>query len=516
MRSLITTARRIHRSVILNSLQKLSLRSDVFVKRIDDEGNLPDYDRAYVFANEKETLLVVLDHYPCHTEVVEEKGENEEEAKVLHDLFSSNERPNPIYVIKKMAESMRQRCSDEETVWSLLLTDSSFFGLFSMEGKWDIQSLTIRDNVRGVSEVDFYEENGGSEATRQRVRNMFCKADKKAVEDKSGNADAPNVYADFINTDGWADNVEADVDFPDGVIKQNERTNIKLEILKPMPKPWEELDRMVGCRDIKKHFDELLSLARYNKMLQVQVPGSKSHEVSLHSLFLGGPGTGKTTVCKIFGSLLRNAGALSKGHVVVCNRATFMGSLWGDEERIVRGVLDAAQGGVLMIDEAYLMMGVHREDPSKIAVQMLMETLSNERKRDIAVVLCGYKEQIRQLLSLNPGLLSRFPNQFEFPDFTLSELLEITRRRIAEYGYRFTRAAWLKYRQTLADAYQDRDPHTWGNARFVANLLERIYVAHAQRCVAHSQTQDPNRLLVITSADIPEVAITRQKPRIGF
>ena len=88
-------------------------------------------------------------------------------------------------------------------------------------------------------------------------------------------------------------------------------------------------------------------------------PNSKRHEVSLHSVFFGRPGTGKTTVCKIFGSLLHQAGVLSKGHVVVCDRGTFIGTLWGDEERSVRQVIEMAQGGVLMIDEAYLLNGKH-------------------------------------------------------------------------------------------------------------------------------------------------------------
>lgn len=303
--------------------------------------------------------------------------------------------------------------------------------------------------------------------------------------------------------------------FPDGEIEQNNNISVKVDILRPIANPREELDKLVGCTDIKRRMDELLSLTSFNKMMHELYPDRKQHAVSLHSVFLGRPGTGKTTVCKIFGSLLRQAGALSKGHVVVCDRGTFIGTLWGDEERSMRQVLDMAQGGVLMIDEAYLLNGKHESDPGKLVIQLLMTILADETQRDIAVVLCGYKKPMQKMLESNPGLLSRFPNKFEFADFTVDELLEITRRRVKDYDYEFTDEAWKKYSDMLTQVYHLREPESWGNARFVANLLERIYVQHAVRCVKQ-QPQDKRSLLLITPDDIPAVEIPRSKTKIGF
>ena len=271
----------------------------------------------------------------------------------------------------------------------------------------------------------------------------------------------------------------------------------------------------MGCADIKRRLDELLALTRYNQMMRELFPNGKQHQVSLHSLFLGRPGTGKTTVCKIYGSLLHQAGVLSKGHVVVCDRGTFIGTLWGDEERSVKQVVDMAKGGVLMIDEAYLLNGKHENDPGKLVIQLLMNILADEKQRDIAIVLCGYKEPMMRMLDMNPGLLSRFPNKFEFADFTVDELKEITCRRIKDYNYRFTIQAWGKYSKLLADAYQVRDPETWGNARFVANQLERIYLLHASRCV-RQQPKDKKEILLLTPEDIAPIETPRQRPRIGF
>lgn len=311
------------------------------------------------------------------------------------------------------------------------------------------------------------------------------------------------------------DDDDDDIVLPSGLLEQNGNVTVKVEILRPIKNPRSELDRLVGCRSIKQRMDELLALTRYNAMLRNTFPDNKQHEVSLHSVFLGRPGTGKTTVCKIFGSLLHEAGVLSKGHVVVCNRGTFLGTLWGDEERSVRQVVEMAQGGVLMIDEAYLLNGKNQNDPGRVVLPMLMDILANEAQRDIAVVLCGYKEPMLRLLELNPGLHSRFPNRFEFCDFTVDELLQITRQRIGEYKYHFTRQAWEKYKEVLQAAYDVRDPDSWGNARYVANQLERIYVQHATRIVKH-RIVGKRQLLALTPADILPIETPRQRPRIGF
>jgi len=344
-----------------------------------------------------------------------------------------------------------------------------------------------------------------------KLLDQFLKEGMEVVDEK------PDAEDDEDEEDTEED-VEEDPEeefFPNGEIEQNLNVNVKVDILRPIANPREELDKLVGCADIKRRMDELVALTSYNKMMRDLFPGSKQHEVSLHSVFLGRPGTGKTTVCKIFGSLLRKAGALSKGHVVVCDRGTFIGTLWGDEERSMKQVLKMAQGGVLMIDEAYLLASKNENDPGRLVIQLLMNVLADETQRDIAVVLCGYKEPMMKLLDSNPGLYSRFPNKFEFADFTVDELLEITQCRVKDYDYQFTAKAWEKYRQVLLQAYQVRNPETWGNARFVANQLERIYIQHATRCVKH-QPKDKRELLKITPEDILPIEVPRQKAKIGF
>lgn len=335
------------------------------------------------------------------------------------------------------------------------------------------------------------------------------------LEDEDEDVDVDEYEAEDNTPTEKADDICTDSPLTGDVIEQNQNVRVKVEILRPIDNPQEELQKLVGCGNIKKRMDELVALTAYNRMLHEQFPELKQHRVSLHSLFLGNPGTGKTTVCKIFGALLHEAGALSKGHVVVCDRGTFIGTLWGDEERAMKQVVEMAQGGVLMIDEAYLLNGKNENDPGKIIVQLLMNLLADESQRDIAVVLCGYKEPMNELLETNPGLLSRFPNRFEFADFSVDELLEITSRRIEEYSYRFTVKAWQKYTDMIALAFSARDTETWGNARFIANQLERIYIQHATRCVKQPP-KNHNDLLLITPEDIVPIEMPRRKNRIGF
>lgn len=339
--------------------------------------------------------------------------------------------------------------------------------------------------------------------------------DKGDNNDDDGDANGNDNNGDTNVCDTRSGESIDNMTFPDGNVEQNDNNSVKVEILRPIANPRRELDKLVGCADIKQRMDDLVALTSFNQMMRKNFPRNRQHHISLHSLFLGRPGTGKTTVCKIYGSLLHQSGALSKGHVVVCDRGTFIGTLWGDEERSIRQVVEMAKGGVLMIDEAYLLNSKNDHDPGRMVIQLLMNILADETQRDIAVVLCGYQEPMMRLLNTNPGLLSRFPNKFEFNDFTVDELLEITQCRVRDYHYSFTDEAWTKYRTTLTQAYEVRDPETWGNARYITNLLDRIYMQHAARCV-RQQPEDKFQLLTLTPDDIVPIETPRQRAKFGF
>ena len=533
---------------------------------------LTEYD-VYLYCNETNVVVVCLD---CCGNGDDQIYEESESLGVF--TYSEGEEPR-VSVVRKLAEAVKLiketlgGYNSPINVYGVLLTEAEILNVYKLYKLWDAYNVMVIDDFRRLKYRKIKVNEDDSLACKGYVSRILD-ASHEIMEEKekkenhgildSAPIEAPDdindvdsfleLYNEFLkrmeeptpmvtdifskdddlnlddfpegsvhfNDDDEDDEDEDDEDedpveesFPNGEIEQNLNLNVKVDILRPIANPREELDKLVGCADIKQRMDELVALTSYNKMMRDLFPGSKQHEVSLHSIFLGRPGTGKTTVCKIFGSLLRKVGALSKGHVVVCDRGTFIGTLWGDEERSMRQVLEMAKGGVLMIDEAYLLASKNENDPGRMVIQLLMNVLADETQRDIAVVLCGYKEPMMKLLDSNPGLYSRFPNKFEFADFTVDELLEITKRRLQEYDYRFTNPAWEKYSGMLSQAYQVRNPETWGNARFVANQLERIYIQHASRCVKH-QPKDKRELLMITPEDILPIEVPRQKAKIGF
>jgi len=552
------------RESILDYMDSLGVKHAVYPTLL--KGYEPDLadKNVFLYIHGKSMVVVCFDLCGNREEMADEGDPYDVDMPEYYSYKGS--RTSPVCQLSDAMKEMDRRAVNifpPIEIHGVLLTESNIINAGDMKSTWDAMNITVIDGLKGLRHREIATNQAYSEEARTilrsildeeaYIRNCRLKApdfsnplggktvvDKEAEEDdefekllnkflndsyeKVEKGNLPFDDSDINDIDDEIDindfpkgsihKIE-DFSIPDGNIEQNDKISVKVEVLRPIANPKEELDRLVGCADIKQRMDELVALTGYNKLMRKMFPNCKQHEVSLHSVFLGRPGTGKTTVCKIFGSLLRQAGALSKGHVVVCDRGTFIGTLWGDEERSMRQVLEMAQGGVLMIDEAYLLNGKNDHDPGKIVVQLLMNILADESQRDIAIVLCGYKEPMEKLLDCNPGLQSRFPNRFEFADFTIDELLEITLRRVKEYEYEFTPKAWNKYRSLLTKAYGQRDPKTWGNARFVANQLERIYIQHATRCVKQRHI-DKRQLRLLTPEDILPIEVPKEKRHIGF
>lgn len=511
---------------------------------------LTDKD-VYIYANTKNVVVVCVDSCGHSDEQIYEESE---QLDMLIYSAGFELRESMVWKLVETKNIIKNRLSNsgyEMDVYGVLLTEASITNADELEDMWNEYKIKVIAGFSSLkhrwASVNNDEDNDAKKYFDVLIDDKWDVKCNSLFNDSENDDNSENdekfekLLMDFLN-DGFEkvedevseetkeDNEEASNDVEekpddneddtptvtDGEIEQNDTHSVKVQILNPIKNARKELDRLVGCRDIKRRMDELLSLTRYNNMKREMCPDSKQHEVSLHSVFFGRPGTGKTTVCKIFGSLLHDVGALSKGHVVVCDRSTFIGTLWGDEERAMRQVVDLARGGVLMLDEAYLLNGQNTNDPGKMVIQLLMNLLADEKQRDLAVVICGYKEPMMKLLETNPGLHSRFPNRFEFADFSFEELLDITQQRIREYDYHFTRSAWEKYKQVLQEAYAQRDPMTWGNARFIANQLDRIYLQHARRCVNHSKKMDRQHLQTLTPADIMPMEVQKRRPHVGF
>ena len=537
---LINDFKRQTKSTIWKHMDAMAVNYAVYSNRL--KGFDPYYydNDVYIYADSNNLVIVAID---CC-----DKGEKQiyEESEGINMIIyrpGTELHESKVWKMKETVEVIKNRLKLHDVhveVFGILITEATITNADELEDTWEANSIKVIDGFKTLrkrkAEVNVDDWLSGKiyydtimdksidfkTPPKCNTDTEFDEALLKFINDALDSAEETTEEEEQPLQEPEQEPEEEEPEpepapspTTSSVIDQNLGLSVEVEILNPIDNPGEELDKLVGCDDIKRRMDELVALTTYNKTMQELFPNSKQHEVSLHSVFLGRPGTGKTTVCKIFGSLLHQAGALSKGHVVVCDRGTFIGTLWGDEERSVRQVLEKAKGGVLMIDEAYLLNSRNDNDPGRLVIQLLMNILADESQRDIAVVLCGYKDQMQKLLETNPGLQSRFPNKFEFQDFSVNELLEITQSRVKHYEYQFTDQAWDKYRAMLNQAYQVRDPQTWGNARFVANQLDRIYIQHATRCVKQ-KPEDKQSWRMITPDDIVPIDIPRQRTKIGF
>ena len=532
------------KTTIWKHMEAMAVNYAVYSNRLKGFAPFMNDDDVYIYCDATNMVVVCID---CYDNYEDRTCVESVDMEPIVYYPGCEPHEGRVWKLKETMQIVKERLQKQHIdlkVYGVMLTEAKITNAEELELVWEFNDMKVIDGFVSLGHrkagVNNDEDLRGKiyfDAAVNETPQMEEEEEEPVKEEEPNDEEFERLLKEFINhefeeggetpkdddtpetdeptSEESENDTPEDIVLPDGEIEQNGTISVKVEILRPIANPREELDKLVGCSDIKRRMDELVALTSYNKMMREMFPDNKQHEVSLHSVFLGRPGTGKTTVCKIFGSLLRKAGALSKGHVVVCDRGTFIGTLWGDEERSMRQVLEIAKGGVLMIDEAYLLNGSNANDPGKMVIQLLMNVLADETQRDIAIVLCGYKEPMKKLLDLNPGLQSRFPNKFEFPDFTIDELLEITKRRVEDYHYTFTTEAWKKYVSILSAAYQSRDPLTWGNARFIGNQLERIYIQHASRCVKQ-QSSGKSELLSLTPEDIVSIEVPRQKTKIGF
>ncbi|WXJ81824.1 hypothetical protein MHLNE_11760 [Moorella humiferrea] len=240
-----------------------------------------------------------------------------------------------------------------------------------------------------------------------------------------------------------------------------------------------ELDKMIGLQSIKDLIKELRAFIEIQRRRQRE--GLINSTCTLHMIFKGNPGTGKSTVARLMGRLFKELGVLSQGHLIEVERADLVGEYIGHTAHKAREQLKRAIGGILFIDEAYSLARGGEKDFGREAIDVLVKGMEDYRD-NLVLILAGYKEEMDYFLETNPGLRSRFPIQLEFPDYTIAELMAIAKLMVAEKQYVLTPGAMVELERILRREVLFGHPYN-GNARLVRNIIERAMRRQALRLI---------------------------------
>lgn len=276
----------------------------------------------------------------------------------------------------------------------------------------------------------------------------------------------------------------------------------------------QKLKKLTGLAQVKADIDELIKLVRYYKET-----GKNPREIfSLHSVFTGNPGTGKTTVARILAQIYKALGILERGHLVECDRQSLVGGYIGQTAIKTAELVDKAMGGVLFIDEAYALTEGGGNDYGKEAVETLLKRMEDQRGKFI-VIAAGYTQNMERFLEANPGLKSRFDRTFKFEDFNPEELLGIAIQQLADQNITPDDAAKNQLKAYIEYLYKKRDKY-FGNGRAVRKVIEEaVRNQHLRLSEMAKSKRSAKTIGTLLFEDVKEFTpdnIPTQKTGIGF
>ena len=282
------------------------------------------------------------------------------------------------------------------------------------------------------------------------------------------------------------------------------------EAKQDQPQAEQEADKPENIDDLKKELhdyiglnlikDEVDSLINWVQIVKAR----KEHDLpapdlSLHMVFSGNPGTGKTMIARMMARIYRSLGVLSKGQLVEVDRSGLVAGYVGQTAIKTQEAIGKALGGVLFIDEAYALTNRGGMDYGQEAVDTLLKAMEDHRE-DLVVIVAGYTELMEEFVHSNPGLESRFNRFMHFPDYSVAEMRDIFLMRCKKSGYTLEKAARQPLEDILAKA--SLDVESFGNARGVRNLFEKAIAAQADRLAVSKRRLTKDSLMRISRADL--------------
>ncbi|WP_242845510.1 AAA family ATPase [Butyrivibrio sp. WCE2006] len=273
----------------------------------------------------------------------------------------------------------------------------------------------------------------------------------------------------------------------------------------PETDPMEDLNGLIGLSSIKHDVKELTDFAKVQKMRKDE--GMKSVPVSLHLVFTGNPGTGKTTVARIISRIYKQIGVLSSGQLIEVDRSGLVAGYVGQTALKTQEKINQALGGVLFIDEAYA-LSQENDAFGQEAIDTILKAMEDHRD-DLVVIVAGYTKPMEKFINSNPGLKSRFNKYIEFPDYSVDELEEIFNMNLNKYEYELEEDAKKHVREMISQRKLSR-LENFANAREIRNLFEEIVTNQARR-IAQLENPTAEQIRIITSEDLLDKSLEDEK-----
>ena len=356
----------------------------------------------------------------------------------------------------------------------------------------------MADILNGFRDIydDFYGTTEDGERKREINRRIKAAEEKTRGSSAGSIAPAAQTIAPVVETEVETV-VEAEETSKPVAVATSKEEDPK-EPKEPEKTGMEELNELIGLKTVKHDVEELIGLAKVRKMREEK--GMKTVPMSLHLVFSGNPGTGKTTVARILGKLYKEIGILETGQLIETDRAGLVAGYVGQTAIKTSKKIEEAMGGILFIDEAYT-LNQKDENFGQEAIDTILKAMEDHRDKFI-VIVAGYTELMKAFVESNPGLKSRFNKYFFFPDYTVDELQQIFEMQCKKYQYNLTEEAAAAVREEIVRLEAAKDEN-FANARAVRNLFEKIITNQASR-VSELEDPDEETLSTITIDDLTD------------
>lgn len=421
-------------------------------------------------------------------------GITQRHADMANQIYSRNQ-PQPKWLLWTLTSSV---CDSE-----VFLPPVFFWNLAESDAKRG--SETSRTFIRMLTNILLYLAALDDDVTYSEAAFITECTDKlAAICDASGvrkSREALNPL-DFVTSSevGFQDKYKAKPLSSGGEKAEEKKAEEKPEEKKPsLEELMAQLDALVGLDVVKKDVKNLVNLMKVRKLRQDN--GLPVPPMSLHMVFMGNPGTGKTTVARLLGGIYSALGVLSKGQLVEVDRSGLVAGYVGQTALKTQEVISSALGGVLFIDEAYSLSSGGENDFGREAIETILKAMEDHRD-DLIVIVAGYDGPMDKFISSNPGLQSRFNKYFYFPDYTGEQLTAIFRKQCEKNGYALSEDADSAAVKMFTELYENRDSN-FGNGRDVRNCFEDMIVRQSNR-VAAMDAPTKDDLMCVLPCDLAD------------